>query len=570
MREERWPLPPTWEWRKAGDIARIVGGGTPPASDKSNFDDEGIPWITPADLTGYGDVYISAGRRSLSEKGLASCGAQIMPKGTVLYSSRAPIGYCAIASNPIATNQGFKSLVLHEGYVPEFIRYYLLYAKEYAESLASGTTFKELSGARLSELLIPITSLQEQHKVVTKLDHLSKRFKTVRAELDRIPRLVERYKRAVLSAAFRGTLTSDWRELHGVNETGADVVNRIAHQYLRKQLSTKGESKILREEAGQRRTGKGELPRTWKWATIESVGRVMLGRQRSPANHVGPYMRPYLRAANITWDGLDLSDVKEMNFDERDFERFKLQPNDVLINEGSGSAGEVGKPAIWKGEIQNCCFQNTLVMVRPYLEMSEYIYFALLHAAMSGAFVDETRGVNINHIGRQGLAEFPIAIAPLDEQREIVSRIRTAFTSIERVGKQTQRAALLTDRLEQSTFAKAFRGELVSHSGDDEATEFLVDHAPTKTKRNSNPEKRLKNYVRGRAPMQPVTMESARETILSIPGERISFDDLRAHLETDYETLREIIFGLLDEPNPVISQVFDLETRSIVFSRSEK
>ena len=123
---------------------------------KTNFEDEGTPWITPADLTGYEGVYIARGKRSLSKKGLASCGARPLPAGTVLYSSRAPIGYCAIASNPLATNQGFKSLVLAEGLLPEFIRYYLLASKEYAESLASGTTFKELSGSRIAEMLIPV------------------------------------------------------------------------------------------------------------------------------------------------------------------------------------------------------------------------------------------------------------------------------------------------------------------------------------------------------------------------------------------------------------------------------
>ena len=106
---------------------------------------------------------------------------------------------------------------------------------------------------------------------------------------------------------------------------------------------------------------KAKLPKKWKAVSIETVGEVILGRQRSPENHNGPHMRPYVRAANITWGGWDLSDVKKMNFDRRDFEKFRLQIGDVLINEGSGSAKEVGKPAIWNGEIEDCCFQNTLI-----------------------------------------------------------------------------------------------------------------------------------------------------------------------------------------------------------------
>jgi type I restriction enzyme S subunit len=188
---------------------------------------------------------------------------------------------------------------------------------------------------------------------------------------------------------------------------------------------------------------------------------VILGRQRSPENHEGPNLRPYVRAANITWEGWDLSDVKQMNFDERDFKRFKLHPGDVLINEGSGSADEVGKPAIWNGEIKNCCFQNTLIAVRPHATTSEYLYFVLLNAALSKAFVDEARGVNIHHIGRAGLAQFPIPVPPSEEQQEIVRRIKAAFKVIDKVEEETSRATQLLDRLDRATLEKAFRGELV-------------------------------------------------------------------------------------------------------------
>jgi type I restriction enzyme S subunit len=172
-------------------------------------------------------------------------------------------------------------------------------------------------------------------------------------------------------------------------------------------------------------------------------------------------MRPYVRAANITWQGWNLSDVKRMNFDERDFKRFKLQPGDVLINEGSGSADEVGKPAIWNGEIKNCCFQNTLIAVRPYEMTPEYLYFVLLNAARSRAFVDETRGVNIHHIGRAGLAQFVIPVPPAEEQQEIVRRIKAAFSRIDKILADTDRATQLLDRLDQAILTKAFCGELV-------------------------------------------------------------------------------------------------------------
>ena len=156
MNAERWNIPNSWSWTTAEDIAQIVGGGTPPTKDPANFSPNGIPWITPSDLTGYKEVYISRGARDLSEQGYRKCGAQLMPAGTVLLSSRAPVGYCVIAQNDVCTNQGFKSLVLSDGLDSEYVRYYLLASKAYLESLASGTTFKELSGSRASGITIPV------------------------------------------------------------------------------------------------------------------------------------------------------------------------------------------------------------------------------------------------------------------------------------------------------------------------------------------------------------------------------------------------------------------------------
>ena len=91
---------------------------------------------------------------------------------------------------------------------------------------------------------------------------------------------------------------------------------------------------------------------------VGDVADVQLGRQRSPQYHTGAQMRPYLRSANVTWSGISLDDVKEMNFDDTDFKKYRLEPGDLLLNEASGSSNEVGKPALWDGEISDCCFQN--------------------------------------------------------------------------------------------------------------------------------------------------------------------------------------------------------------------
>ncbi len=155
---------------------------------------------------------------------------------------------------------------------------------------------------------------------------------------------------------------------------------------------------------------------------LGEVAEVKLGRQRSPQNHVGPSMRKYLRAANVGWAGLLLDDVKQMNFSDSEMETFRLEPGDLLLNEASGSPGEVGKPALWNGEIDDCAFQNTLLRVRATDEVdSRYLLHFFSHQAATGAFARGSRGVGIHHLGREALSKWSIPLPPLAEQRRIAA-----------------------------------------------------------------------------------------------------------------------------------------------------
>lgn len=166
-------------------------------------------------------------------------------------------------------------------------------------------------------------------------------------------------------------------------------------------------------------------------AVVSDVAEVRLGRQRSPKNHAGSNMRPYLRAANVTWNGLDLSDVKEMHFSEDEVATYRLVPGDVLVAEASGSRGEVGKPAVWRGEIDDCCFQNTLLRVRTRGPLPEYLRYYLLSEAISGRLGEAARGVGIHHLGAAGLSTYPITVAPLAEQERVVAAIEEQFSRID-------------------------------------------------------------------------------------------------------------------------------------------
>ena len=190
---------PPADWREVAfaDVAEVVGGGTPSTKVPENFDGE-IPWLTPKDLSGTHERYIDRGERSLSQRGLDSSSAKLLPKGSVLLSTRAPIGYVALAKNPIATNQGFRSLVVRDGAVPEYLYYWLKLNTEELERHASGSTFRELSGSSLKEIRLRLPPLEDQSAIARVLGALDDKIELNR----RLSETLEEMARALFRSWF--------------------------------------------------------------------------------------------------------------------------------------------------------------------------------------------------------------------------------------------------------------------------------------------------------------------------------------------------------------------------------
>lgn len=160
------------EWKECllSDLGTVVGGATPSTKNPTNYEGGTISWITPKDLADFKGRYIAHGERMITEAGLSSCSTQLMPTHSVLFSSRAPIGYVAIAANELCTNQGFKSVVPNEGTDYLFLYYLLKFNKDAIENLGSGTTFKEVSGSTMRNVKVRVpVLLSEQKKIASVL-----------------------------------------------------------------------------------------------------------------------------------------------------------------------------------------------------------------------------------------------------------------------------------------------------------------------------------------------------------------------------------------------------------------
>lgn len=161
---------------KISEIGKVVGGGTPSTKHAEYYSKNGIAWITPKDLSDYHKKYIGHGAKDISEEGLKNSSAKLLPVDSILVSSRAPIGYVAMAGTDLATSQGFKSIVPNTSKVmPEYLYYLMLKSKDKLEQIASGTIFKEISGKEMSNFTVDIPELKKQKEIVQKLNPVFKK-----------------------------------------------------------------------------------------------------------------------------------------------------------------------------------------------------------------------------------------------------------------------------------------------------------------------------------------------------------------------------------------------------------
>ena len=174
-----------WPMVKLGEVAEVVSGGTPKTSIAEYWDGD-VPWVTPKDLSNRSNLWISSGSRSITELGLAKSGAILLPRKTVLWSSRAPIGLVAIASNPIATNQGFKSFIPGQNLDSNYLAHFLIQNQTKLQTLGVGATFKEVSARRAAEIQIPLPPLREQKRIAEILGNIQNAIELTSLQLDDI------------------------------------------------------------------------------------------------------------------------------------------------------------------------------------------------------------------------------------------------------------------------------------------------------------------------------------------------------------------------------------------------
>lgn len=389
---------------KISDIGKIVSGATPKTKDVDNYGGS-IAWITPADLSGYTSKYISHGSRNITQKGYDSCSTHLMPRGTVLFSSRAPIGYVAIAENPICTNQGFKSIVPNDDIDSEFLYYQLQYLRKKIQEKGSGTTFKEISGKVLGETDIVVPSLEEQSRIVAHIEELFSELDKAVDTLKTTKEQLEVYRQAVLKEIFDSVSTTS---VH-IKDVCLDIKVGIVIKPTQYYVSENGVPAF--RNANVRR------------GYINDTDWVMISKEGHQQNC-----------------------------------RSEVHTNDVLISRSGANLGMASVvPARYNG-------YNAIDVVIAVPDISKVIPEFLAqytNSPMGRAIVKKNeRGAAQGHLNVSAYANLPIGVPDLQEQEKLVKQISDRLSICDSIEKTVDAALAQADAMRQSILKQAFEGKL--------------------------------------------------------------------------------------------------------------
>ena len=416
-------MPERWAWCRIKHIGNVVGGGTPKTNIVGYWDGN-IPWISPADLSGYTDMYISCGSRKITESGLCRSSAQLLPKGTVLYSSRAPIGYIAIAQNAIATNQGFKSVVPYTGVISEYIYYCLMARKDNIIMRATGTTFKEISGSQMKETLIPIPPFLEQREISNFVLQIFKNLTYISNERNKLINIIKLTKSKILDLAICGQLVSQNPD----DEPVSVLLERIRAE--KEELIKQGKIKRDKKESIIFKGDDNsyfekidddtfditdsipfEIPDNWEFIRFKEIWGLVSGRDLTPTEYNDKNIGiPYITGAS--------------NFNKGNIELVRWTSNpQVITHTGDllitckGTIGEMAFNYFGDAHIarQIMAIRNIFNLNTEYLSLCIYYYINTIKESAKGL---------IPGISREDILNLLLPLPPIDYQNKVVFKIK--------------------------------------------------------------------------------------------------------------------------------------------------
>lgn len=368
--------------------------------------------------------------------------------------------------------------------------YYFLGAQQLGQ-LDKSTAIPSLSRDDLYRVKVPVAPESEQTRIVEKLEELLSDLDAAVAELKAAQRKLAQHRQSLLKSAVEGALTADWRAAHDKpQETGAGLLQRILSErrarWERKQQAKfaalgrtppKGWQAKYTDPVVPDLTDLPLLPEGWAWASLDMLGEIASGIAKGTKRAADIPTRevPYLRVANVQRGYLDLTQIKTIEATEAEILELRLQPGDVLFNEG-GDLDKLGRGWVWHGEIPECIHQNHVFRMRPILSAmpSELISH---HGNSFGKEWFKSAGkqtTNLASINMTMLRTFPVPVPPETESKEILARLELLLSAAAEQKKGIQNGLALAAAQRRNILKVAFAGQLVPQNHGDEPASALL------------------------------------------------------------------------------------------------
>jgi type I restriction enzyme S subunit len=444
------------------------------------------------------------------------------------------------------------------------------FASEYyrtaVSDMARGVNINNLKKDHFARLRFPVAPFAEQERIAEKLDALLARVDGCRARLDRADGILKRFRQSVLSAAISGELTREWRE-----EYPTLVDARLLSSNL----------EAVHEAAGGHKPGNAApptegvhdlcsemFPAGWSLLTL----RVLVRPDRPITYGIlkpGPELDegvPYVRVADYPNDQLNLATIRKTSAAmDQEFKRSRLLRGDLLMS----IRGTVGRVVVVPPELEraNITQDTARLSIQPEVNGS-FVLWALRSELIQHRMKGAVKGVAVRGINIGDVRALQIPLPSRSEQDEIVRRVEELLSQCDEMSGQVERSRRLVERLTPSVLAKAFRGELVPQDQNDEPASALL----TRLKANQSIAAAERPSRNPKAPEKRSTMNkidkaAIKAEILKLKTNRFSFDELEAKMSGDYESLKVALFELLEEPSPVVRQVFDKRSKAMRLER---
>ncbi len=481
-------LPVGWAVAPLGELVTVGSGGTPKRSDPSFFGGR-IPWVTISDLN---DGVVAETREHLTESGLASCSAKLVPPEAVLVALYGSIGKLGRAGVPLATNQAIAVAYPDtSAYDSRYLFHYLASRVAELNGLGSGVTQKNIYLGDIKAFGVYVAPRREQSRIVEKLEELLSDLDAGVAELRAAQAKLKLYRQSLLKAAVTGELTASWRGRNVPHETGQQLLARFAllrrQSWESQQLTRFKERDKTPPSDWQRKyaepmsadlTALPKLPDGWVWSSLDQL-LCELRSGNAETSGRQPTAHAVLKSSAVRHGRIDFEAANYLEAEQSQRAENYLELGDILITRLSGSIDYVGCCAVvrtlpqhriqypdrvfrgklpssmtWLGDYLVVCFQSALVRNR------------LEAAAKSTA--------GHKRISLSDLYSLPIPLPPIEEVREIISQTDVALDSV----KECMRAIELSERQfsaqRKNILQAAFSGRLVPQDPSDEPASVLL------------------------------------------------------------------------------------------------